>query len=310
MITVNTNNKLDKHIQRGVALGNFDGIHIGHNQLISTLIQKCKENNLESCVYTFGTHPLTVITGKEGPPQITNIYMKKKILQSLGVELLYLEEFNKNFMSLKPDKFVKNILIDKLNCKVVVVGFDYTFGYKAQGNVEFLKKMEKTYGFKVYEINPVTINNTKVGSSIIREYIKSGDIKSANKFLGRYYSIYSKVIHGRGVGSKIGYPTANILIESSHLIPRSGVYASLVNIDGATYKGATNIGNNPTFGDNNISVETFIFDFNQKIYGKYIELKFIERLRDQVRFNSIDDLINQMQKDTNYIKNIYNYKKL
>ncbi len=301
MITVNSCNQLDKNVERGVALGNFDGVHIGHNQLISTLTQKCKENNLQSCVYTFGIHPLTIITGKEAPSQITNINMKKKILESLGIELLYLEEFNKDFMNLSPEDFVKNILLDKLNCKIVVVGFDYTFGRKAEGNVEFLKQMSKKYGFEVYEIKPVTIDNNKVSSSIIREYIKNGEIEKANLFLGRPYSICSKVIHGRGIGNKIGYPTANILIESSHLIPKTGVYATIANINGCIYKGATNVGNNPTFEGNNTSLETFILNFDESIYDKYIEIKFIKRVRDQIKFNNINDLVNQMQKDINYI---------
>jgi len=162
-------NQLDKIVQRGVALGNFDGVHIGHQKLITTLIEKCKVNNLESCVYTFGNHPLTVITGKEGPPQITNINMKKRILESLGVELLYLEKFSKDFMALSPEDFVKNILVDKLNCKVVVVGFDYSFGYKAQGNVQLLKEIGKKYGVEICEIHPVTIDDEKVGSTCINE---------------------------------------------------------------------------------------------------------------------------------------------
>lgn len=301
MKTIKQYNQLDKSVPRGVALGNFDGIHIGHQKLITTLIKKCKENDLESCIYTFGNHPLSVITENEGPPQITNINMKKRILESLGIQLLYLEEFSKNFMALSPEDFVKDILIDKLNCKVIVVGFDYSFGYKAQGNVEMLKKMGKKYGFKVYEIHPVTMDNKKVGSSVIREYIKNGDIQKANSFLGREYSIYSKVVTGKGIGNKLGYPTANILIESSHLIPKEGVYATLIKVNNSIYKGATSIGTNPTFGTNNISVETFIINFSEDIYDQYIELKFIERLRDQIRFDNLDDLINQINQDANNV---------
>ncbi|MBU5677465.1 bifunctional riboflavin kinase/FAD synthetase [Alkaliphilus sp. MSJ-5] len=304
MKTIKQYNQLDKSVQRGVALGNFDGIHIGHQKLITTLIEKCRANGLESCVYTFGNHPLAVITGREAPPQITNINMKKKILDSLGVELLYLEEFNKNLMVLSPEDFVKNILVDRLNCRIVVVGFDYNFGYKAQGNVELLKKMGQKHGFEVYEIHPVTIDNKKVGSSTIREYIKNGDIEDANVFLGRPYSIYSKVVHGKGRGHKLGYPTANILIESSHLVPKEGVYATFIKINNSIYKGATCVGTNPTFGANSISIETFIINFNEDIYDQYIELQFIKRLRDQIKFNNVDDLIKQMNQDANNA-NIY-----
>lgn len=301
MKTIEQYNQLDKSVERGVALGNFDGVHIGHQKLITTLTEKCKENNLQSCVYTFGNHPLTVITGKEGPPQITNISMKQKILESLGVELLYLEEFNKELMALSPEDFVENILINKLNCKVVVVGFDYSFGYKAQGNVELLKEMGKKHGFEVYVIHPVTIDGKKVGSSSVREYIKDGNIEEANAFLGRPYSIYSEIVHGKGIGNKLGYPTANILIEPSHLVPKEGVYATLVKINDSIYKGATCVGTNPTFGTNSISIETFIIDFNEDIYGEFIELQFIKRLRDQIKFNHIDDLIGQMNQDVNNV---------
>lgn len=292
---------LDKNVRRGVALGNFDGVHIGHQMLIKTLIEQCKLNGLESCVYTFKNHPLAVIGNNDGPPRITNIRMKKGILESLGVELLYLEEFTKDYMALSPQDFVKNILVDQLNCKIVVVGFDYTFGYKAQGNVKLLKQMAEECGFEVFEIHPVTIDNEKVGSSIIREYIKNGDMESANAFLGRPYAIYSKVVHGKGIGHTLGYPTANILIEPSHLIPKEGVYATIVTIDGRMYKGATCIGTNPTFGTNCISIETFIIDFNEDIYDQYIELKFIKRLRDNVKFHHVDDLIHQMNKDANNV---------
>lgn len=302
MKTIKQYNQLNKNIQRGVALGNFDGVHIGHQKLIKTLIQKCKLNNLQSCIYTFANHTLKVITGKEVPPQITNINMKQKIFKSLGVELLYLEEFNKNLMELSPEDFVKNILIDKLNCKIVIVGFDYSFGYKGQGDMDTLKEMGKKYGFEVYVIQPVIINCKKVGSSIIRKYIKDGNIEEANVFLGRPYSISSKIVHGKGIGGdKLGYPTANILINSSHLIPKEGVYATFVKINNLIYKGATCIGTSPTFGNYDISMETFVIGFNENIYNKFIEIQFIKKLRDQIKFNSVDNLINQIDRDVNNV---------
>lgn len=302
MKTIEQYNQLDKSVQRGIALGNFDGIHIGHQKLINTLIEKCTIHNIEPCVYTFGNHPSAVITGGDSPPQITNIEMKKRIFQLLGVELLYLEKFSKEIMALSPEEFVKNILVDKLNCKIIVVGFDYSFGYKAQGNVELLKKMGKLHGFEVLEIPPVTMDNKKVGSTIIREFIKAGDIETANTFLGRPYTIYSKVVSGKRIGKQLGYPTANILIESSHLVPKEGVYATFVKFNNSIYKGATCVGTNPTFGTNSISIETFILDFNEDIYDESIELEFIVRLRDQIKFDSIDALIKQMSNDVDNVK--------
>ncbi len=295
-------NQLNKNIQRGIALGNFDGVHVGHQKLIKTLVQKCMLNNLQSCIYTFANHTLEVITGREIPSQITDMNMKQKIFKSFGIDLLYLEEFNKNLMVLSPEDFVKDILIGKLNCKIVVVGFDYSFGYEGRGNVDTLMEMGKKYKFKVYVIQPVIINCKKVGSSIIRKYIKDGNIEEANVFLGRSYSIYSKVVRGKGIGrDRLGYPTANILIKPSHLIPKEGVYATFVKINNLTYKGATCISISPTFGDYDISIETFIINFDKDIYDKFIEIQFIKKLRDQIRFNSVDSLVNQISQDVDNV---------
>ena len=229
--------QLNKNIRRGIALGNFDGVHIGHQKLIKTLVQKCGSNDLEPCIYTFVNHTLETITGKEIPPQITDMCMKQKIFKSLGVKLLYLEEFSKDLMVLSPENFVKNILIDKLNCGAVAVGFDYSFGYRGQGNVDTLREMSGKYRFEVHVVQPVIINSKKVGSSIIRKYIKDGNIEEANIFLGRPYSICSKVIHGKGIGKyELGYPTANILTEPHHLIPEEGVYATFVKINNSDRK--------------------------------------------------------------------------
>ncbi|HZJ76549.1 MAG TPA: bifunctional riboflavin kinase/FAD synthetase [Oscillospiraceae bacterium] len=302
MKIVSQYDQLNKSIQRGIALGNFDGVHIGHQKLIKTLIYKCRLNNLQSCIYTFLDHTLKIITGKRAPYQITDMNMKQKIFKSLGVELLYLEEFNEDLMVLDPEDFVKNILLDKLNCRIVVAGFDYSFGYRGEGNVDTLKRMGKKYGFKVYVIQPVVINCKKVGSSVIRKYIEAGNIEAANAFLGRPYSICSKVVHGKGIGKgRLGYPTANILIEPFHLIPPKGVYATFVKINDLIYKGATCISTSPTFGDYDTSMETFIIDFDGEIYNRFIEVQFVKRLRDQIRFNSVESLIGQINRDVNNV---------
>lgn len=302
MKTIKDYNKLDKNVERAVALGNFDGVHIGHQKLIETLIKKSKLNRLQSCIYTFTNHTLKVITGKEGPAQITDISIKEEIFNSLGVDILYLEEFNEEIMTLSSEDFVKNILIDKLNCRVVVVGFDYHFGYKGEGNIDSLKKIGNRYGIEVHIIPPILINGQIVSSSLIREDIKNGRIEEANLFLGRPYSIHGQIIHGKGIGgSKLGYPTANILIEPNHLIPKEGVYATFVKIKDSIYKGATCIGTSPTVGDYGISVETYIIDFSGNIYDEFIEIEFIKRIRDQIKFDCLTSLREQMNKDVNSI---------
>lgn len=295
-------NQLNKNVQRGIALGNFDGVHIGHQRLIKILVEKCKLNNLQSCIYTFANHTLEIITGKEIPSQITNICMKQKIFKSLGIELLYLERFNRDLMALSPEDFVRDILVDKLNCKIVAVGFDYSFGYKGQGNSDTLKEMGKKYKFEVCVIQPVIVDSEKVGSSIIRKYIKDGNIEKANTLLGRPYSICSKIVHGKGIGgNRLGYPTANILIKPSYLIPKEGVYATFVKINNSVYKGATCIGTSPTFGNYGIGMETFIIGFNENIYDKFVEIQFIKKMRGQIRFDDIDSLIEQIRRDVNSV---------
>ncbi|ABR48821.1 riboflavin biosynthesis protein RibF [Alkaliphilus metalliredigens QYMF] len=300
-------NEVDQNIERGIALGNFDGIHLGHQRLINTLIKECKEQSLEATVYTFINHPATVISGREMPPQISNLSMKKKVFQSLGLDTLFLDEFNKEIMSLSPEAFVEEILIKKLNCKIAVVGFDYRFGYKAQGDVTLLKRLGHLHGFQVIEINPVTLDDEKISSSNIREFIADGKMNEATKFLGREYSIISEVIHGKGRGIHLGYPTANLLVHPSHLVPKEGVYATLVEIDGSVYKGATCVGTNPTFGKNSISIETFIIDYVGSIYGKEIEVRFVKYVRDQIKFEKTEDLTNQMKLDIETSK-IYLHK--
>ncbi|SCY12271.1 bifunctional riboflavin kinase/FAD synthetase [Alkaliphilus peptidifermentans] len=294
--------EINRNKKRGVALGNFDGVHIGHQQLISTLVDKSREGKLESSVYTFRNHPLAYVSKGEGPPLITSIEVKTKILEEFNVETLILDEFNEEIMSLSPEDFIKEILVNKLNCKVAIVGFDYRFGYKAQGDVKLLKDLGKKYEIEVFEIDPVVLYNEKVSSSSIRKYIWDGKIDLANEFLGRYYSLYSRVVHGMGRGKFLGYPTANSLIEPFHLIPKEGVYATFVIVGGKTYMGATCVGTNPTFNGKNTTVETFIIDYKGSLYDQFIEIKFVMRIRDNVKFENVDDLVEQMMLDVENAK--------
>ncbi|KAB3536949.1 bifunctional riboflavin kinase/FAD synthetase [Alkaliphilus pronyensis] len=293
---------INSNREKAIALGNFDGVHIGHQRLIKALVEKSLEYNLESCVYTFKNHPLEYMLRGEGPPVITPIEMKKKILEEFNVETLILDEFNNEIMSLSPELFVKEILVNRLNCKIAIVGFDYRFGYKAQGDVELLVELSKKYGYQVFVIDSVILHNEKVSSSSIRAYIQKGCIDLANQLLGRYYSIYSKIVHGMGRGKFLGYPTANSLIESFHLIPMDGVYATFVDIDGKTYMGATCVGTNPTFNGENTTIETFIIDYKGSLYEKFIEIQFVMRLRDNYKFENPEKLVEQMMVDVENVK--------
>ncbi|QUH26330.1 bifunctional riboflavin kinase/FAD synthetase [Serpentinicella alkaliphila] len=308
MIVVNKYEDLNNQINRGVALGNFDGIHIGHQSLITTLLHECAENNLESCVYTFLNHPLSIITKTNASPmQITNLHMKERIFEFHGLDILFLDEFNEAFMNQSPEEFVVEILVKKLKCKVVVVGFDYRFGSKGLGDTELLKELGKEYSFKVIVVEPVEIDGIKVSSTKIRALIVNGEIEQANEFLGRPFTLAGQVVHGEGRGRKLGFPTANISINPGQLIPQLGVYATEVVFEGKRYIGATSISSKPTFGNQDITVETFILDFSEIAYDKNIEIIFTKKVRNQTKFNNEQELIDQIQKDITVIKNIYKH---
>lgn len=306
MKVVNNYNDLSKEVYRGVALGNFDGIHIGHQSLISALLKECAEKDLESCVYTFSNHPLNVIKQtKAFPLQITNLHMKKQIFRSHGIDLLFLDEFNEAFMNLSPKDFVIEILVKKLNCKVVVVGFDYKFGKMALGDIQLLKSLGEEHSFKVIVIDPVEISGVKVSSTKIRHFILNGEIEQANLFLGSSFTLAGQIVHGEGRGRQLGFPTANIAINIGQLIPQLGVYATKVNFEGKSYIGATSISSKPTFGDQDVTVETYILDFSEMVYNKNIEIIFTKKIRDQYKFNNENELIKQIEKDIFDIKSIY-----
>ena len=303
MQVIQNHENIDSNIKRGIALGNFDGVHIGHQKLINSLLNVCKSNNLQSCIYTFINHTMPIISNTSQLQYITNIGIKKRIFQDCGIDILVLDEFNQKLMALSPEKFVEDILVKILNCKIAIVGFDYRFGYKGRGDTILLKELGKKYGFEVIIIDAVMMNEKKVSSSHIRGYLKDGNIKSANEFLGRYFSLCSKVIHGdaRG-GSLLGFPTANIEVDPLQIIPKPGVYATLVKVNNEIYMGATSVGTKPTFKGTKQSVETFIIDYSGDLYNEYIEVSFVKMLRGEFKYESPQILIEQINKDIQNVK--------
>ncbi len=295
--------QLDSNIPRGVALGNFDGLHVGHQELIRTLVNKSNQLNLQACVYTFKNHTISLLSKHEMPPQITDQRMKLELFEKYKIDTLILDDFNETIMNLTPDEFVKYILVDLLNCKVAVIGFDYRFGLKAKGDAVKLVELGKKYGIYVSVIDPVTLEGEKVSSTSVRRYIAEGNMEKANEFLGRNFAIYSKVVHGMGRGRNLGYPTANIYVDPQQLIPKEGVYATLVKVDGGTYMGATCVGTNPTFAGSVITIETFVLDYEgPSLYDESIEVQFVKKLRDNIKFNEIDELIHQINIDVEISK--------
>ncbi len=285
-------------IKTGVGLGNFDGLHIGHMALINTLIRESRLNNLCSIVYTFTKHPENILRKKLITPLLLTEQKKVELLGEIHLDYLYFDEFNEEFSRLSPEDFVKKILIDKLNIKLAVAGYDYRFGYMGQGDIPLLKELGIKYGFRVVVIPAIKCDNEVVSSTKIRQCIINGQLETAYKLLGRNYSITAEVVSGRRIGNTIGFPTANIHPERFLVLPANGVYITKTLLDGKLYNSMTNVGFNPTFEDvKEKTVETHIIDFNRDIYGKKIEVFFLKKIRDEKKFESVDLLKEQIAED-------------
>lgn len=305
MKIIDAMNSSEKKYVTAVALGNFDGIHIGHQYLLKSNIEKAKEENLKPSVLIFKNHTKTILKKDKNYKIdiLTSFEEKIQLLKELGIEIVYVMDFNERIMKLSPELFVKNILLERLNAKLVTVGFDYRFGYKAQGDSNYLKELGKANGFVVNVIDPVYVEGEIVSSTIIRNLIINGYIEKANKLLGRNYCLIGTVIKGRSRGRKLGFPTANIRLNDRYVIPKTGVYKTFTYVDNSKFLSLTNIGYNPTFNEKNLKIETYILDFDEDIYDSIIKIEFMEFIRDDIKFNSVEELKNQMHKDVLYIKN-------
>ncbi|AEV69024.1 bifunctional riboflavin kinase/FAD synthetase [Acetivibrio clariflavus] len=281
----------------GIGLGNFDGLHIAHMALINTLINESKQRGLESVLYSFTKHPENIIRKKLFTPLITSTGKKIKLLELTQLDYTYFEEFDEQFSRMSPETFVKDILVDRFKMKLAVAGYDYRFGYKGQGDVAYLKELGQKYNYKVITIPAIKVDDEIVSSTLIRKYVKKGDMESAFKLLGRHYSITGVVEKGKRIGNTLGFPTANIYPEEYLLMPLDGVYVTRTLLDGKIYNSITNIGNNPTFSEQKKSIETYILDYSGNIYGKDIEVFFLKKIRGEKKFNSIDELVEQIRRD-------------
>lgn len=291
-------NEITRLVNTGIGLGNFDGLHIGHMALINTLVSECRLSGLNSVVYTFDRHPENIIRKKLFTPMLTSNSKKIELLGETKLDYLYFDNFDENFSRMAPEDFVKNILVECLDMKLAVAGFDYRFGFNGEGSVELLKELGKKYQFSVLIIPPVKVNDNIAGSTAIRKLVAKGDMENVFKMLGRHYSITGTVMPGRHIGTTLGFPTANIMAEPHLSIPHNGVYITRTLLDGKIFNSLTNIGMNPTFeGLSNISVETHILDFGQDIYNKHIEVFFLSKIRSERKFSSVSVLVEQIKKD-------------
>lgn len=282
-----------------VTIGTFDGVHIGHQKIIKRIVEIAKKKDLQALVLTFFPHPRMVVQNDSSIKLINTIDEKAKQLESMGVNHLVIKKFTKSFSRLSALEYVRDVLVNKLKVKHIIVGYDHHFGRNRTANIEDLKEYGEFYGFKVTEIMPQEVDDVAVSSTKIRNALFKGDVKNANKFLGYNFSLTGKVEKGRGIGSTIDFPTANINIEESYkLIPHSGVYLVKAIIKRVNVFGMMNIGNNPTVSDDiRTNVEVHFFDFSNDIYGEVIKVELLDYLRNEIKFPSVLALKEQLKKD-------------
>lgn len=276
-----------------IGLGNFDGLHIAHQKIIKNLVKKSSEDHMKSAVLLFKEHTLATLNGNK-PKIITSLNQKLDILNSLNVDYVFLVDFM-NIKNLSPNEFIEKLLINTLDVKGVFVGYDYKFGKKAKGDVGTLREYKDN--INVFIQDSVTLNNKVVSSTLIKELIINNRISEAEKFLGRPYLVEGIVVDGKKLGKKLGFPTANIKLLGNYVLPSEGVYDTDIFLENKKYKGATSLGKNMTFNEVEEKIEVHILNFNENIYGEKIEIHFLKKLREMIKFNSIDNLIHQMETD-------------
>ncbi len=278
-----------------VALGNFDGLHVAHTAIIRNGIRYARENGLKSGVLLFEENSKNITGGKK-IELITPNEAKLELLSREKPDFVYIRKFTREFMQKSPEEFVR-LLIKNLNIKAVCVGYDYSFGYKARGDVAALRKFGEEYGFEVFVTDVIKIDGEIVSSTAIREMIKEGDMEKAERFLGRRFCVEGNVVEGLRNGTKMGIPTANVAYDENMALPKTGVYAGITYVDGRRLKCVINVGKNPTFNAKRLTIESHILDFDEDIYGKYIRVSFAKRMRDDVKFESADALGKQINSD-------------
>lgn len=311
---------LDTCSGTSVTIGNFDGVHLGHQALLQLTRSRASAKGTTAIAVTFDPHPLEILT-PHAPPRLTTTRSRLALLEAAGMDLVLLITFTKELAAMSPEFFVRRILLDDLNMKELFLGYDFSLGKGRSGTPDVLRELGKTAGFIIEQLPAFSVHEEVVSSTRVRELLHQGLVWEASTLLGRLYSIKEEVIHGmkRG-GALLGYPTAN-LAPVNTMLPKPGVYATLAavfesagnglpaisdpaKLPSNTYHAVTNIGYNPTFGPGVLSVETHLLDFNQDIYGKQLEIAFIERLRGEITFTGPDALITQIQQDAEQARKI------
>ncbi len=281
-----------------VTIGTFDGVHVGHQKIISKLVENATKNNLEPVILTFFPHPRVVLQKDANIKLINTLSERAELLKQHGIKHLVVKEFTEDFSKLSAADYVKQVLVDALNVKQIIIGYDHRFGKNRSANITDLKAFGKTYDFEVFEINAQDVDEVTVSSTKVRVALQNGYIVKANRYLGSCFSLFGTVVKGKGIGRELEFPTANIKIEENYkLIPKQGAYVVKSVIDGAEVYGMLNIGFNPTVNGTSQTIEVNYFNFQSDLYDKTIKVEFLYRLRDEFKFKSVEALKQQLKKD-------------
>lgn len=296
--------------QTVVTIGTFDGVHAGHRKIIERLVNSAKANNLDSVVLTFFPHPRMVLQKESGIQLINTIEERKKLLEETGIDHLVVHPFTHNFSRLTALEFVRDILVNKLKAKKIIIGYDHRFGRNRTADINDLRNFGEEFGFEVEEISQQDVEQVAVSSTKIRNALLEGRVERANMYLQHPFTLGGEIVKGKGLGKDLGYPTANLEVKEDYkLIPKNGVYVVRTSIDGHKVFGMMNIGTNPTVGGKEKTIESYFFDLDKDLYGKFLEIELLVRIRDEKKFDSVSDLKRAMRQDQafsmQYIKDNY-----
>ncbi|SUX43620.1 bifunctional riboflavin kinase/FAD synthetase [Chryseobacterium indoltheticum] len=286
-----------------LSLGMFDGVHLGHKCIIDELKKVGSAHNLETAILTFWPHPRFVFNPNEDLKLLNTLDEKTLLMEKYGINNLFLKEFDEEFRNLTGEEFVRQILVDKLNVKYLIIGYDHSFGKNKSGNFELLQKLSKELDFEVEQMEAINIHENNISSTKIRNALLAGNILEANEMLGYSYSVSGTVVHGKKLGRTIGYPTANIETENIKLLPKKGAYIVETFVNDQQYKGMLSVGTNPTVNGDKLTVEVYILDFEGDIYDEKITVKFRDFLHEEIKFEGLEKLIERLDEDKSLTEN-------
>lgn len=302
--------KIIRHIRRHphfphpvIGLGNFDGVHLGHRTILRRLVEEARTRVGTALAMTFQPHPLSVLRPQQPIALILSLREKLRRIAELGIDGVILQRFGLEFAHLRPHEFVRSYLLDTIGAEKILVGHNFSFGRDRAGNAKLLTDLAKTWGFEVEIVGPVTVEEREVSSTEVRTLLQAGRLREVAVLLGQPYALSGRVVEGFRRGRQIGFPTANVRPRERILLP-NGVYAVQVEVGGVEYNAVANVGVNPTFGENKRTIESNLFDFSADLYGKRIRVSFIEHLRRERHFPSVDDLVRQIRSDADHARRL------